>query len=235
MQGPSWTLGQRDDPLKSSPAYVQSRGVGLFFGRLYRPLRSNGARTHLHGDNGWKSGSLPPMRRIIWRDVPSAGSLLALTERGDADISYGVPPKDAKEIAIGKRARGKLKIVGVPIPNAIWYVGMNVKNLPFSDVKVRQAVAYALPYEPLLQVAIYDRALPLFGTSADQPMTSAWPQPFPYQTNLELGSYALEALIASDYAPVQGFVLTLAVLYVMLNLCIDIAYGLIDPRVRVEG
>ena len=50
-----------------------------------------------------------------------------------------------------------------------------------------------------------------------------------------IGSYALEALIASDYAPVQGFVLTLAVLYVMLNLCIDIAYGLIDPRVRVEG
>jgi ABC-type dipeptide/oligopeptide/nickel transport system permease component len=50
-----------------------------------------------------------------------------------------------------------------------------------------------------------------------------------------IGSYALEALIAPDYAPVQGFVLTLAVLYAMLNLCIDIAYGLIDPRVRVEG
>ncbi len=50
-----------------------------------------------------------------------------------------------------------------------------------------------------------------------------------------IGSYALEALIASDYAPVQGFVLTLALLYVMLNLCIDVAYGLIDPRVRMEG
>jgi peptide/nickel transport system permease protein len=51
----------------------------------------------------------------------------------------------------------------------------------------------------------------------------------------DIGSYALEALIASDYAPVQGFVLTLAVLYVLLNLLIDITYGLIDPRVRVEG
>ncbi|MBI3328353.1 MAG: ABC transporter permease [Nitrospinae bacterium] len=50
-----------------------------------------------------------------------------------------------------------------------------------------------------------------------------------------IGSYALEALIASDYAPVQGFVLTLALLYVVLNLLLDIAYGLIDPRVRVEG
>ena len=47
-----------------------------------------------------------------------------------------------------------------------------------------------------------------------------------------IGSYAVEALIASDYAPVQGFVLTMAVIYVMLNLVIDILYGFIDPRVR---
>jgi dipeptide transport system permease protein len=50
-----------------------------------------------------------------------------------------------------------------------------------------------------------------------------------------IGSYAVEALIASDFAPVQGFVLTMAVLYVLLNLLIDILYGVIDPRVRLEG
>jgi dipeptide transport system permease protein len=50
-----------------------------------------------------------------------------------------------------------------------------------------------------------------------------------------IGSYAIEALIASDYAPVQGFVLTMAVLYVALNLAIDLVYGIIDPRVRIEG
>jgi ABC-type dipeptide/oligopeptide/nickel transport system permease component len=48
-----------------------------------------------------------------------------------------------------------------------------------------------------------------------------------------VGSYAVEALIASDYAPVQGFVLTMALLYVVLNLMIDLAYGAIDPRVRL--
>jgi ABC-type dipeptide/oligopeptide/nickel transport system permease component len=47
-----------------------------------------------------------------------------------------------------------------------------------------------------------------------------------------IGSYAVEALIASDFAPVQGFVLAMAILYVALNLLIDLAYGLIDPRVR---
>jgi ABC-type dipeptide/oligopeptide/nickel transport system permease component len=50
-----------------------------------------------------------------------------------------------------------------------------------------------------------------------------------------IGSFAVEALIASDFAPVQGFVLTMAVLYVALNLLIDVLYGLIDPRVRIEA
>ena len=50
-----------------------------------------------------------------------------------------------------------------------------------------------------------------------------------------IGSYALEALITSDYAPVQGFVLNMALLYVGLNLLIDILYGCIDPRVRIEA
>ena len=50
-----------------------------------------------------------------------------------------------------------------------------------------------------------------------------------------VGSYAVEALIASDFAPVQGFVLVMAVLYVALNLTIDILYSLVDPRVRLES
>jgi peptide/nickel transport system permease protein len=49
-----------------------------------------------------------------------------------------------------------------------------------------------------------------------------------------IGSFAVEALIASDYAAVQGFVLTMAVLYVALNLAIDMLYSVLDPRVRFE-
>lgn len=49
-----------------------------------------------------------------------------------------------------------------------------------------------------------------------------------------IGSFAIEALIVSDYAAVQGFVLAMAILYVVLNLTIDIIYTLIDPRVGLE-
>jgi peptide/nickel transport system permease protein len=50
-----------------------------------------------------------------------------------------------------------------------------------------------------------------------------------------VGSYALEALVASDYAAVQGFVLALALVYVALNVAIDVLYGFIDVRVRLAS
>jgi len=48
-----------------------------------------------------------------------------------------------------------------------------------------------------------------------------------------IGSYAVEALVVSDYAAVQGFVLSMAVIFLLLNLTIDILYTLIDPRIRL--
>ena len=50
-----------------------------------------------------------------------------------------------------------------------------------------------------------------------------------------VGSYAIDALTASDYAPVQGFVLSMGILFVLLNLLIDVLYVVIDPRVKVEA
>ncbi len=48
-----------------------------------------------------------------------------------------------------------------------------------------------------------------------------------------VASYALDALLASDYAPVQGFVLLMASIFVIVNLTVDILYGVADPRVSV--
>lgn len=45
-----------------------------------------------------------------------------------------------------------------------------------------------------------------------------------------VGSYALDSLLALDYAPVQGFMLVMAFIFVMVNLLVDLAYAVIDPR-----
>jgi len=50
-----------------------------------------------------------------------------------------------------------------------------------------------------------------------------------------IGSFAISALVVSDYAAVQGFVLVMAVLFVLLNLAIDVLYLLIDPRVGLNS
>jgi peptide/nickel transport system permease protein len=50
-----------------------------------------------------------------------------------------------------------------------------------------------------------------------------------------VGAYAVNAVIASDYAAVQGFVLMMAILYVLLNLAVDLIATAIDPRVRYDG
>lgn len=50
-----------------------------------------------------------------------------------------------------------------------------------------------------------------------------------------IGAYAIESVLASDFAPIQGFVLLMAGLYVAINLAIDVVAGLLDPRVRFDG
>jgi peptide/nickel transport system permease protein len=49
-----------------------------------------------------------------------------------------------------------------------------------------------------------------------------------------VASYALDALLSADYAPVQAFVLLMATIFVGVNVVIDILYGIADPRVTVE-
>ena len=48
-----------------------------------------------------------------------------------------------------------------------------------------------------------------------------------------LGFYAWNALTGSDYDAIQGFVLIVAIIYVFLNFFVDLAYTLIDPRIRL--
>ena len=48
-----------------------------------------------------------------------------------------------------------------------------------------------------------------------------------------IGQYAWNALTINDFNAVQGFVILIAVIYVGINVVIDLAYGVIDPRIRL--
>jgi peptide/nickel transport system substrate-binding protein len=139
-----------------------------------------GTEVILERNDKWVGGPLPKTKRIVWRMVPSAGNRRALLERGDADISYELPNKDFVEL----KDAGKLNIVSTPFSNGIVYVGMNVKNTPFDNLKVRQAVAYAIPYQKIMDAVQYGLAKPMFGAPADKGTEVAWPQPHKYNIDI---------------------------------------------------
>lgn len=50
-----------------------------------------------------------------------------------------------------------------------------------------------------------------------------------------IGRLALDAVSQRDYPVVQGTTLFIAAAFVLVNMLTDLAYGLIDPRIRVRG
>jgi peptide/nickel transport system substrate-binding protein len=175
----------------------------------------------------WKSGPLPKIQRVIWRMVPSAGNRRALMERGDADVSFDLPPKDVSEMAQEK----KVAVIGTPVENAIIYFDMNVKMPPFDNVKVRQAVAYAIPYKKIMDAVMFGRGEPMFGGAASVTATD-WPQPSPYTTDLVKAKKLLaEAGIPEGFETTLSFDLGFAV--VQEPLCVLTQESLAQIGIKV--
>ncbi len=49
-----------------------------------------------------------------------------------------------------------------------------------------------------------------------------------------IGEYLFRAISLLDFAVLQGFILFIALTYALVNLLVDVSYGIIDPRVRVS-
>ncbi|HET7410595.1 MAG TPA: ABC transporter permease, partial [Paracoccaceae bacterium] len=47
-----------------------------------------------------------------------------------------------------------------------------------------------------------------------------------------LGRLVLDAVLARDYPVMQGLILFFSLIYIMINLVIDLSYSLFDPRIR---
>ncbi|WP_299039269.1 ABC transporter permease [uncultured Pseudokineococcus sp.] len=49
-----------------------------------------------------------------------------------------------------------------------------------------------------------------------------------------IGGYLFDSISTLDYPVLQGFILFIALVYALVNLLVDVSYGLVDPRVRVS-
>lgn len=185
-----------DDPWALEWVGKNDAGGGAYMVESWKP----GSEIVFARFDDWKSGPLPFFKKIISRQIASAGTRRALLEKGDADLSFNLPPKDFSELI----EKDDLTIIGTPVDAELLYIDLLTSKPPFDNPKVRQAVAYAIPYQDVLDTALYGRGIGMFGGPGD-PTTTDWPQPSPYTTDLEKA----KALLAEAGYP-DGFKTTLS-------------------------
>jgi peptide/nickel transport system substrate-binding protein len=86
----------------------------------------------------------PHFTRVVWREVPSAATRVALVRTGQVQYAEQIP---LQQIADLKRDRN-VRVESVAAPGSAT-VRMNPRVAPFDNQKVRQAVAYATDYRAI--------------------------------------------------------------------------------------
>lgn len=110
-----------------------------------------------------------------------------------------------------------LEILESDYVKAAWAAGLPRRTVIYSDA-LRNAL---IPIITILGIVFGF----LMAGNAVVETVFAWPG---------IGNYAVTALMTKDSGPIQSFVLFVAVMYVAVNLLVDLVYGLADPRIRLR-
>ena len=84
----------KDDPWATEYLHRTPAGSGAYMLERWDP----GQQVVYKRYDDWKNGELPGVARVIIREIPSSSTRRALLERGDADVSLDLPPKDFAEL-----------------------------------------------------------------------------------------------------------------------------------------
>jgi peptide/nickel transport system substrate-binding protein len=190
-----------DDPWAMEWMKTNTAASGAYIIESHKP----GESTVLRRNEKWSGGAggaLPFFKRIIIQTVPEPATRANLIERGDADLAIDLAASDLPTI----EKSAKSKVVSIPQTNGFTHISMNTQMAPFDNLKVRQAVAMALPYEDMFKAAIFGRGTKLYGgTWATVPPDASFPQAIPNKTDLAKA----KALLAEAGHP-NGFSTTFA-------------------------
>ena len=184
-----------DDPWATEYLHTTAAGSGAYKVARWTP----GEQLVYERNDAWVGGPLPALKRVVIREVPSPATRRALVERGDVQVAFDIPDKDAAELA------ETLDVFSTPVENCIHCLCPNFAFEPFQDANVRKAIAYAVPYEDIFQAAAYGRGLPMWG-GEEEINDIAWPRKTQYYTDIEK---AKELMAASAYA--EGFDVPLSI------------------------
>jgi peptide/nickel transport system substrate-binding protein len=176
-----------EDPWAQEWMKTNTAASGAYIVESHKP----GESTVLRRNEKWlggADGALASFRRIIIQTVPEPATRANLIERGDADLAIDLAASDLPTI----EKSAKSKVVSMPQTNGFTHISMNTQLAPFDNVKVRKAVAAALPYEDMFKAAIFGRGKKLYdGTWSGTPPNAGFPQAIPNKTDPALAKKLL--------------------------------------------
>lgn len=213
------------DPLANEWLRRNSAGGGAF---KIESFRSDQVLLTRH--DGWKSGKLPTFQQVAFQTVPEASTRIALVERRSADVAIELPPADFEAVA----GRGVAKAVAIPMANHMDFLAFNSQAAPFDDVRIRQAIALAVPHDQIFKSVYRSRGMPLHGGKAD-PTGGVFPQAHAFPHDVEKTRALLAAAGKSS-----GFETTLAysqgkaAYFDPLALAVRDALGKVGIKVNIE-
>lgn len=130
-------------------------------------------------------GEAPSIDRIDFRVVPEAGSRIAALQTGEATAIYPMPTDQVATV----RSAGDINMISIP-STTMRYVTLNTNYEPLSDVRVRQALNYALNQDEYVQVMYSGAATP--ATSVLPEMVPGYKAQTPYEYDLDKAKSLLE-------------------------------------------
>lgn len=103
----------------------------------------------------WDQNNGPKVDKIIVKPVPEDGTRVAMLQKGDAQFINNVPFAQAATVKGDKN----LSLVETPSIYTYW-VAMNTQKKPFDNLKVRQALNYAIDKEAIIKSVLSSYAQP---------------------------------------------------------------------------
>ena len=105
---------------------------------------------------GYYREGIPQLDEVTFRFIPDSAAALAALLSGDVDIDARVPA----EIALGVRDNPGIDTVAGP-QNLVQIMAINNARAPFDDLRVRQAIAYALDRDEIIQGSMFGYGTPI--------------------------------------------------------------------------
>lgn len=141
---------------------------------------------------------------------------------GSTDFKSLILPAVTLAIAMSAKYTRQVRIAVLEELNQDYVTGARMRGIKESTILWKHVLPNAmLPLVTLLGLSLGS----LLGGTAVVEIIYNWPG---------MGSMAVKAISCRDYPLVQGYVLWIALLYMGINLLVDLSYNRLDPRLKEE-